>query len=104
MDNSKFVLLNAMIDADQWLKIEKNFSKYQKKYPDSMVCVALGIWIIDRTKAEIALTYLTEQLHRLHAPFAVAPLSSPPTIAANEAELAQLSELGLDFFPMPFAE
>ena len=104
MDKSKFVLLTATIDADQWQKIGPNFSEYQKKCPDSIVCVAVGIWIINRTKAEIALTDLTKHLHRIQVPLVVTTLSSSPTIAAKESELQQVGELGLDFYPMPFAE
>ena len=104
MDKSKFVLLTATIDDDQWTKIGPSFSKYQKKYPDGIVCIAGGIWIIDRTKAEIALTDLTKHLHRIQVPLVVTTLSSSPTIAAKESELQQVGELGLDFYPMPFAE
>lgn len=104
MDKFKFVVLTATFDEKQWGKVAGSFDTLQKKFPDSVVFIAAGIWIIDRTKAEVALSRLTEQLHRIHVPFVVAPVSSRPTIAATESELQTARDVGLDFFPMPFAE
>ncbi len=104
MDGSKFVLLSAAIDADQWPRIGPSFDKYQMKYTDGIILVDFGIWLIDRTIAEVALTYLIEHLHRIGAPFVVAPLSHPLTIAASEDVLQKVVELEIDAYPMPFAK
>lgn len=104
MNKPRFVLLTVTLDEDQWSKARGSLDNLQTSYPDGVVCIAPGIWIIDRTKAELALAKLVEQLHRIKAPFVVAPLSSPPTICATESELQQATELGIDFYPMPFVK
>ena len=104
MKTDTFVLLTATFDDEQWAKVGNTFDAFQEKYSDGVVFIAAGIWLIDRTKAEIALTSLAEQLHRLHVPFVVAPVSSRPTICAGESELQQARDIGLAFYPMPFAE
>ena len=104
MDKNQFVLLTVTFDDESWNKVKDKFDALQRTYSDGVVFIAAGIWLIDRTKAEIALIKLTEQLHRLRTPFVVAPVSSRPTICAGDSELQQAHAVGLDFYPMPFAE
>lgn len=104
MSEKNFALLTATINDEQWPKLKHKFKNFQNRYPNGVVFIAAGIWIINRGEAELALIQLTEQLHRLEVPFVVAPVSSPPTISAEENGLQRAHEIGLAFYPMPFAK
>ena len=104
MSEVTFALLTATITEEQWAKLKKNFDDFQTKYPNGVVFIAAGIWVINRVEAELALIQLTEQLHRLKSPFVVAPVSSRPTISAEDSGLQRAREIGLAFYPMPFAK